>query len=863
MRRWALTMAVFAGLLALAQTFAQRGDKAGEEQAALPEAWRLPATPALSPQEAIKSFSLPEGFRIELVATEPLIQAPVAMQFDEDGRLWVVQMPGYMPHPDGKGEDAPNGRISILTDTDGDGRMDSGEVFLDGLVLPRAISLVKGGVLVAEPPKLWFVPRVNGKAGPRVLVDDRYAVGGNVEHQPNGLLYGLDNWLYNAKSDRRHRQVGDKWVMETTEFRGQWGITQDDLGRLYHNSNSDQLRCDLVPPNLMGRNPNHPSSSGLNVQIAASQRVFPIRLTPGVNRGYQKNTLTEQGKLRAFTGACGPLIYRGHGFPAEFYSNGFVAEPCGNLVKRNIVSDQDGKASSRFAYDDREFLASTDERFRPVNLHDGPDGALYVVDMYRGIIQHKTYMTSFLRKQVEARKLTTPLDMGRIYRVVHEKAPATPRPAMSGQSGRELVAHLSHPNAWWRLTAQRLLVQRGADQTEGELAKLAADESKPLGRIHALWTLEGLGALSGKQLELAGASKDDSVATTAARLAGLPIERIEGWKESDRARWLAGLASHASRRVRLQIAFWLGPAGDHPQAFEAMAKLLADHPGDPLFRDALLSGLTGRELKLLKSIATSTTADPAMLGALAAAVMRSRNLPEIQQAIALAGAAELSAEKQRAILGAMAGVAGGKNFKPINPGNPGSNGNSANPSTEQAPHMAMLAKLKQSTDKSTSQSATLLDQYFLGKLPGAASRVELNEAQKKQFEAGRIHYLTVCMGCHQLNGKGLLPVSPPLADSEWVEGSPERLVRITLHGMQGPVKVAGKLYKEPEIAPVMPGLKDNPLLDDQKIADILTYIRNEWGNNGAAISAQTVAKIRAKTASRVQPWTQEELLKIK
>lgn len=336
------------------------------------------SAPVLSPEQALHTFQLPEGFKIELVASEPLIQDPIAMTFDEQGRIWVVEMQSYMPDMYGRGEDGKESRIVILADQDGDGLMDSVKVFMDGLGMPRAIALVDGGVVYADPPNLWFVENINDQPGKKVLIDSTYAIEGNVEHQANGLMRGHDNWYYNAKSKVRYKYKNKAWIKEETEFRGQWGIAKDDYGRLFYNTNSNQLRGDLVPPNMLNRNPDFNPSLGINVEFVADQRVYPIRPTPGVNRGYQTEVLDEARRLKAFTAACSPLIYRGNSFPEEFRGNAFVCEPAGNLIKRNVLKEKGLYVEGRQAYKDKEFLASTDERFRPVGLYDAPDGSIYI-----------------------------------------------------------------------------------------------------------------------------------------------------------------------------------------------------------------------------------------------------------------------------------------------------------------------------------------------------------------------------------------------------------------------------------------------------------------------------------------------------
>ena len=231
---------------------AQNGDKAGEVQAPLPDHLQVPPAPTLTAEQALGTFHLAPGFRMEIVAADPLVRNPVAMSFGPDGRLWVVEMSGFMPNADGKGEDAKVGSIVVLEDTDGDGRMDKRTVFLDGLVMPRALALIGDGVLVAEPPHLWYCRDTNGDgiADQKTEIAPDYGVTTNPEHTANGLMLALDNWIYSANHTTRFRFDGKgQFTREPTDTRGQWGITQDDSGRLFHNNNSDPLRGDLVHVN--------------------------------------------------------------------------------------------------------------------------------------------------------------------------------------------------------------------------------------------------------------------------------------------------------------------------------------------------------------------------------------------------------------------------------------------------------------------------------------------------------------------------------------------------------------------------------------------------------------------------------------
>ncbi|MDP2414221.1 c-type cytochrome [Daejeonella sp.] len=450
-------------------------------------------SPVLSARESIRKMQIERGFNIHIVATEPLLNTPVALSFDHKGRIWVVEMENYMPDSIGTGEDMPVGKIVILTDRNGDGKMDERKIFLDSLVLPRAICFIENGILVAESPNLWYYEIKKDKPVNKTLVDAAYAEGGNVEHQPNGLFRALDNWIYNAKSSKRYRKQGSKWLIERTHFRGQWGISQDDQGRLFYNNNSENLQGDYFSPGFGATNSNQSRLAGFSESIIKNNKVYPIRPNTGVNRAYMKGIIDENLKLVNFTAACGPVIFNSTLFGSDYYGNAFVAEPSANLIKRNILSNDGNLVAGKQAYIGREFLASTDERFRPVSLYTGPDGALYIVDMYRGIIQHKTYLTPYLKSEIKARNLTQPLNYGRIYKVLPRGKKA--RGVKIPQDPSKLIALLSDSNGWVRNKAQQILVDSKDKGLGFALRQVLRSGSQSLGRVHVLWTMEGLGVL--------------------------------------------------------------------------------------------------------------------------------------------------------------------------------------------------------------------------------------------------------------------------------------------------------------------------------------------------------------------------------
>ncbi len=606
--------------------FAQNGDRAGEVQTPLPSHLTSPPAPALSAADAVKTFKLPPGFRMELIASEPLVFDPVAMNIGPDGRLWVVEMRAFMPNVDGKGENAPIGTIAVLEDTNGDGRMDRRTEFAGGLVMPRAISLVADGVLVAEPPNLWFLEDTDhdGKADKRTQVARDYGDTSNPEHTANGLMRAMDNWIYSANHTTRFRYEQGQWRREPTVFRGQWGITQDDLGRLYYNDNSDPLRTDVLPAEYLLRNPRLIEPDSVNFQLARPQDVpvWPGRITLGVNRGYK--TLRDDGTLPLVTAACGPVIYRGGDFPQEFRGDAFIAEPSANLIKRLRMGSRAGIPSASNAYDQAEFLTSTDERFRPVNLYNGPEGGLYVVDMYRGIIQHRIYLTTYLRNQIQERGLEAPVGLGRIWRIVSGPALLRPRPDLGKASSKKLVAQLSSDEGWTRDTAQRLLVERHDLSVAPALRQLARHAINKYGRLHALWTLDGLNQVDWPTAQAALGDGDVDVAVAGARLA----ERFLAGDADSVARAIAKRLEAGEPAFQRQAALSLG-AGPSSAVDELLTQLALRQGALPFMADALASSWSGREIAAIQKLSAGGTGARAVTASLSAAILHSNSAEQV------------------------------------------------------------------------------------------------------------------------------------------------------------------------------------------------------------------------------------------
>jgi mono/diheme cytochrome c family protein/glucose/arabinose dehydrogenase len=561
-------------------------------------------SPVLSASESIKKMKLEEGFNIQIVAEEPLLNSPVAMNFDDKGRIWVVEMENYMPDTLGSGEDLPTGKIVILSDTNRDGNMDERKIFLDSLVLPRAMSFFENGILVAESPNLWFYEISNDKPVSKVLVDAAYAEGGNVEHQPNGLFRALDNWIYNAKSGKRYRKKEGKWLIERTHFRGQWGISQDDQGRIFYNNNSENLQGDYFSPGWGASNENQQRVAGFSESIIKNNKVYPIRQTPGVNRAYMAGIVDDSLRLVNFTAACGPVIFNSTLFGEDYYGNAFVAEPSANLIKRNILTNTGYIVTGKQAYEGREFLASTDERFRPVNLSVGPDGALYIVDMYRGIIQHKTYLTPYLKGQIKARDLSGPINYGRIYKIV-------PNGKKAGRLSipndyRRLMKLLDHSNGWVRNKAQQMIVDSKNKALEIPLREILNKTNSPLVAIHALWSMEGLSVL--KKEDVLPLLKNNDWAIRMQALSCVPsVINKENYKEfltifrlilnqddTLAAPYLAFLNSYLA-------------TFDSIAAKQLLMNLAKKYPNNIYVADAVISNLKNRETVFYTELAADTS----------------------------------------------------------------------------------------------------------------------------------------------------------------------------------------------------------------------------------------------------------------
>lgn len=457
--------------------------------------------PPLSPEDELKTIELPEGYRLELVLSDPRIAEPVLCAFDGNGRMYVAEMRSYMQDIDGRGQLDPVSRISRHSSSKGDGVFDKSEVFLDQLLLPRMVLPMDERVLVglsnSNNLTLHRDADGDGRADESSLWFRGGFFGGNVEHQPSGLVWALDNWIYTTFNNYRLRWNGSgKPLLENTAANGgQWGLAQDDHGKLWWSSAGGEKGIwNYQTPILYG---------AINVPSQMSpdfNKVWPLVALGDVQGGPARFQSPEFQALNAFTASCGQTVFRGDRLPAELRGNVFLPEPVGRLIRRATVRVEDGITQVANPHGRGEFLRSSDPYFRPVNVSTGPDGCLYIVDMYRGIMDEGSFTRrgSFLRERILEHGLDRVTSRGRIWRLVHKDYQPGPQPRMLDETPAQWVAHLAHPNGWWRDTAQRLLVLKGDKSVLPALREMASSHADPLARIHALWTIEGLGDLDSR-----------------------------------------------------------------------------------------------------------------------------------------------------------------------------------------------------------------------------------------------------------------------------------------------------------------------------------------------------------------------------
>ncbi|HEY0056954.1 MAG TPA: HEAT repeat domain-containing protein [Pedobacter sp.] len=694
-----------------------------------------PSPAYLSPKESLKSMFLQDGYSLELVASEPMISEPVAIAWDGNGRMFVAEMSTYMPNADGTGQKEPVCKIKRLEDTNGDGKMDKSVVFIDSLVLPRMILPLDDRLLVAETFEhhIYSYRDSNGDgvADEKKIVYNNPAISkSNLEHQKSGLIWNLDNRMYVTYDNVRY-QFENGMIKADTLIHGsggQWGLGYDDYGRMFYSvAGGETPALDFQQNPYFGR---------LNIEGQVDeefQAVWPIISTPDVEGGPKR--LRKDSTLNHFTAIAGQSVFRGNSLPEDLRGDLLIPEPVGRLIRRAKIINNDGFITLKNAYNQEEFIASADMNFRPVNSATGPDGCLYIVDMHHGIIQESNWTKpgTYLRKQIDSKKLDKNIGRGRIYRVVYDGIkPDKTAPRMLSIPTDKLVQYLSHPNGWWRETAQKIMVVRGDKMIAPALSSLATNSPSHLTRIHALWTLQGLKSLQRPTLLAALKDKDAQV-----------------------------------RRTALWISEEYIKTGDE-QLIAAVESLINDSSADVRFQLAL-------SLRFSKS----------------------ENAKRILQVL-----------------------------------------------LDKYPNHKVLIESQKGYQKSLER-----------KLESERNAKLLAVADQKLVSQGAAIFKQLCATCHGTDGKGInngskeMP-APPLAGNKNVTGDSEKIIKILLHGLSGPVE--GKTY-----AAAMPALGHN---DDNYIASVISYIRNDLGNKASIVKPENIKKVRDQNPGRQKAWTWQELV---
>lgn len=583
----------------------------------------------LPPSEALASFELVDGFQIEQIAAEPLVADPVDMEIDEQGRMYVVEMHGYPLDKSG------SGKVKLLSDEDGDGIMDKSKVFAGDLKFPTGVMRWKKGILVTDPPNLLYFEDADedGKAEIRDTLLTGFALS-NPQHNFNNPMLGIDNWIYLANESaitakvfteefgdagspvhfagkagapklarnaegRRVRLKPDEFQLEITSSASQFGQTYDQWGRHFLVSNANHIYHEVFQAPYAGRNPDM-LISGTTVAVSDHGRaaeVFPITVDP------EHQLLTDIG---VFTSACGITAYNGGLFPAPYDRVVFVAEPVGNLVHADLVRENGATFTASRLLEEKEFLASRDPWFRPVNHYVGPDGALYVIDYYRRVIEHPEWMAEGAE---QSKDLYDGIDQGRIYRITPKGTPPASWSQgldLAGLTDAELVPLLGHAAAWYRRNAQRLLLDRKAQVAVPLLREMLGQDTSTHGRLHAAWTLQGLGALTAGDVKALLNDSEGGIRENAILLSESFLKT-----DPDLFKSLAALRDDPLIWVRFQLLCTLG-ALSTPGANALRKEMLFEDIRYPWMQLAALSAVDpGYEEQLNTAIRRFNAADPA------------------------------------------------------------------------------------------------------------------------------------------------------------------------------------------------------------------------------------------------------------
>tara|TARA_B100001964_G_scaffold51152_1_gene57758 strand:+ start:650 stop:3244 length:2595 start_codon:yes stop_codon:yes gene_type:complete len=823
-----------------------------------------PPSTMYAPVKSLSMIRVPDGFKLELVAAEPMIAEPVCMAWGPDGELYVAEMRSYMQDIDMSGELEPISRVVKLVDTNGDGRMDKATTYLDNLVLPRAILTLDNKVLIGEPPHLWLCEDVDGdgRADTKVSIFENFSKrkSGNVEHKINGLQWTMDNWIYNTKSATSFRYRNETIEERRVVFAGQWGQTTNDRGENIATKNSDPGQATIFPGKYLGDLSLANKYRNLFERVRLGegyQSTWPIQGTPDTQGGRGLGRADDRS-LQRFTGACGQVVFRGDRLGDDMKGTYWVCEPVGRMIRCSDVEYEEGLITlhNRLEKQQLEFIASTDANFRPVNAYTGPDGTLYFIDMYRGIIQHGNWTRegSYLRSEILRRGLDKNIGKGRIYRLVREDIKPGPMPRFSTSDSKALVEALGHPNGWWRDEAQKLLVLRQSPDAIPLLKHAVKQAESGLARAHALWTLEGMGKSDAGLVAHAIADKHMDVRLAALRVASEHLLENQG---SDTL--LNAIATPlldddlviAAQRLLTLSCYHKQTKTPTVRNGQVERALQAAGPfiDKDLIAKAFMVALNPAEYIAALEIMSK---DPRFQ-------QKNHSLP---QHLGFASFALADQESLRTLIDFTAQSKPDFRDAVLEGFRLGSKAGKYVPG-ELIRFDAKPAGLTQMEDGGAPEySLAIIYDHITWpddpKFNLKKALPPLTESELARFNKGREIYQGLCMACHGPDGEGMkmpepqheMMLAPVLAGSPRVNNNNHRtFAEIMLKGLTGPID--GVTY-----GGVMAPME---AYDNEWISSVMTYVRRSWGNSGAPVKPNDVEKVRGWNKKRTTAFTLAEL----
>ncbi len=736
----------------------------------------------LTPDEEKATFVLQDGFVAELVAAEPLVEEPVLAVWDGNGAMYVAEMRSYMQDEKGTGtKTMKNGRIKRLTSSKGDGIMDKATVFVDGLNLPRMVLPLSDGIAVVETDStsVWFYrdTKGTGMADEKTLLFKGKDGDGthSVEHQDSGLDWNLDNWIYITYGRERYRFTDGVWKAQGTRgIWSQWGVTHDDEGRVFFSENS-------VP--AMGFNLPRSYWSLLDkIKDNGAKGDEPIKLEQSWDTSFlqAKNICAKDDRgaaapeRKVLTSLSGQSIFRGTALPQDARGDYFFTDPSIHVIRRAKIENRNGRLFFTSAYDKDEFLNSSDILFRPVNTATAPDGSLTIVDMYRGIIQDAPWLSDGPRKWIKETGLAGVHQHGRIWRIRHRDQTTTASPKMLDEPTPLLVHHLENPNGWWRDTAQKLIILRkDRESVAPALADMTRSNTNDLARLHALWTLEGMGKADPSLLLTAMQDRD-------ARLRAAAIKISEPLLAKNDAHMIDAIATLAKTETDGEVA---------KQIVLSLA-----------------SATDARVIPIMDGVIERFVAHEGVFLA-ACTVFWKKPSPYLQRLQKGEGFTVIKDPGERALV------------------------------------------------------AARWTQGFAQWNRGLKLPKDMPKEQQQLITKGEDIFYQTCVSCHGPDGKGVtlpgtgLAIAPPLAGSKRVRGPAAGMVPVLINGLLGPIE--GKTYQGAMMTPAIA----LGITRDDRLAEIISYVRYAWGNEASSVTKEDVIKFKQQHKQRLTPWTDEELKK--